>query len=85
MPSNYPKFDQKINEHILSSRMQLSRPRTGTVVAYDKTSNEITVILESQYSDTIGNIVNKIPCPTTYRNTNCSSRARRQMYHRFQG
>lgn len=73
MPSNYPKFDQKINEHIQSSRMQLSRPRTGTVVAFDKNSNMLTVLLESQYSDTIGNIVDKIPCPTIYRNTNgCS-------------
>ena len=72
MPSNYPKFDQKINEQILSSRMQLSKPRTGTVVAYDKNSNTITVILESQYSDTVGNIVDKIPCPSTYRDTDGS-------------
>lgn len=77
MPSNYPKFDQKINEYIQSSRMQSSRPRTGTVVEYNKTLNTVTVLLESQYSDTIGNIVDKIPCPTIYRNAGSCSRARR--------
>ena len=76
MASNYPKFDQKINEYILSSRMQLSKARTGTVVAYEKNSNTITVILESQYSDPVGNIVDKIPCPTTYRDTDGCTRTR---------
>jgi hypothetical protein len=66
VPSNYPKFDQKINDQIIASRMQQSRPRMGTVVEYNRTSNTITVVLESQYSDTVGNIVNKIPCPSTY-------------------
>lgn len=85
MPSNYPKFDQKINDQIQMSRMQQSRSRMGTVVAYEKTSNTITVVLESQYSDTIGNIVDKIPCPSIYRNTSSCSRTRRQVYHSVSG
>lgn len=49
--------------------MQQAKTRAGTVVRYDKISNTVTVVLESQYSDTIGNIVDKIPCPSYYRNT----------------
>lgn len=73
----YPKFDQKINDQIASSRMQQAKTRAGTVVRYDKISNTVTVVLESQYSDTIGNIVDKIPCPSYYRNTNGCARTRR--------
>lgn len=69
MPQIYPKFDQKINEQINSARMQEARSRTGTVVEFNRNNNTITVVLESQHSDKIGNIVNNIPCPSYYRNT----------------
>lgn len=70
MPMNYPKFDQKINEQIQTSRMQQAKNRVGTVASYDKNTNTATVILESQYSDMIGNVVSDVICPMIYRNTN---------------
>lgn len=76
MPNVYPKFDQKINDQITNARMQVSRPRTGTIVSYDRYNDTITVILESQYSDTVGNIVANIPCPSIYRSSVSRARTR---------
>jgi hypothetical protein len=73
----YPKFDQKINDHIISSRMQEQKTRGATVTSYDSISNTITVVLESHSSSMIGNIVDNIPCPSFYRNSNGCSRTRR--------
>ena len=73
----YPKFDQKINDHIMSSRMQEQKTRGATVTSYDSISNTITVVLESHSSSMIGNIVDNIPCPSFYRNSNGCSRTRR--------
>jgi len=73
----YPKFDQKINDHITSSRMQEQKTRGATVTSYDRISNTITVVLESHSSSMIGNIVDNIPCPSFYRNSNGCSRTRR--------
>jgi hypothetical protein len=72
----YPKFDQKINDHIISSRMQEQKTRGATVTSYDRISNTITVVLESHSSSMIGNIVDNIPCPSFYRNSNGSSGTR---------
>lgn len=66
MPINYPKFDQKINDQIQNAKMQGAKSRIATVVQYDRITNNMTVIMESHYSDTLGNIVDKIPCPITY-------------------
>lgn len=66
MPINYPKFDQKINDQITSARMQQAKNRMGTVAQYDRISHTVTVILESNYSDTIGNIVPNVGCPMIY-------------------
>lgn len=70
----YPKFDQKINEQIQSARMQESKTRMATVASYDRIKNTLTLIMESHYSDTIGNIVGDVPCPSIYRSSNCISR-----------
>ncbi len=77
MVNIYPKFDQKINDHIISSRMQEQKTRGATVTSYDSISNTITVVLESHSSSMIGNIVDNIPCPSFYRNSNGCSRTRR--------
>ena len=77
MVNIYPKFDQKINDHITSSRMQEQKTRGATVTSYDRISNTITVVLESHSSSMIGNIVDNIPCPSFYRNSNGCSRTRR--------
>lgn len=77
MVNIYPKFDQKINDHIMSSRMQEQKTRGATVTSYDSISNTITVVLESHSSSMIGNIVDNIPCPSFYRNSNGCSRTRR--------
>lgn len=83
MPQIYPKFDQKINDQISNHQMQQPKTRTATVVAYDKVANQVTLVLDAQYSDTIGNIIDKVNCPVSYRNTNCSTRTRRQVYSWF--
>ena len=77
MVNIYPKFDQKISDHIASSRMQEQKTRPATVTSYDRISNTITVVLESHSSSMIGNIVDNIPCPSFYRNSNGCPRARR--------
>lgn len=73
----YPKFDQKINDQIQSSRMQQAKTRMATVASYDRVKNTLSLIMESQYSDTIGNIVGDVPCPSIYRSSICCSRTRR--------
>jgi hypothetical protein len=74
MPMNYPKFDQKINDQINNFAMQQPKTRMATVASYDKIGHEVTLILESNYSDTIGNIVTRVPCPMVYRSSKCCSR-----------
>lgn len=66
MPIQYPKFDQKINDQIQSARMQQARSRMGTVAQYDKIHNTLTIIIESQYSDTVGGVIENVPCPIIY-------------------
>ena len=44
----YPKFDQKINEQIQSSRMQESKTRMATVASYDRIKNTLTLIMVSE-------------------------------------
>lgn len=75
MPMNYPKFDQKINDQINNFKMQQAKTRMATVAAYDKVGHKVTLILESQYSDTIGNIVSDVPCPMIYRSSACCPRS----------
>ena len=67
MPINYPKFDQKINDQITAARMQQAKTRMATVAQYDRIHHTVTLILESNYSDTIGNIVPNVDCPMIYR------------------
>jgi hypothetical protein len=76
MPINYPKFDQKISDQIQSAHMQRAKTRMGTIAQYDRYSNTAVIILESNYSDTVGNIINKVSCPITYRTTSSCPRAR---------
>ena len=66
MAKIYPKFDQKINEQISTSHMQKSKTRVGTVANYDRIKNTAVIILESNYSNTVGNIIKDVPCPTIY-------------------
>jgi hypothetical protein len=62
----YPKFDQKINNLIQDSKLQESKTRPGTIVEFDKMSNTATVILDEKFGGTVGDIVNRVPCPFTY-------------------
>ena len=71
------ELDKKINEQIQNNRMQQDKNRIGTIASYDKNTNTATVILESQYSDMIGNLVSNVTCPMAYRNADCRSRTRR--------
>jgi hypothetical protein len=64
MAINYPKFDGKIQNQIDVSRMRQSKTRPGVVMQFDKKTNTATVILDDQYSKQLGNIVNKVPCPS---------------------
>jgi hypothetical protein len=63
MPVNYPKFDKKIQDQIDLSGIRTPKTRPGTIMGYDSSSNVATVVLDEQYSDSIGNVVNNVPCP----------------------
>lgn len=83
MAINYPKFDQKINDQINNSRMQRAKTRMATVVQYDSSSHQVTLVMDSHHSESIGNIVSNVNCPSFYRNTKCSTRTRGQVYSRI--
>lgn len=76
MAINYPKFDKKIDEQIQSAHMQRAKTRMGTIAQYDKHANTAVIILESNYSDTIGGIINNVSCPIVYRTSDGFSRTR---------
>lgn len=63
MPMNYPKFDKKIQDQIDVSNMRSSRTRPGVIMDYNKVSNTATIILDEQYSDTMGSVIKNVPCP----------------------
>ena len=63
MPVNYPKFDKKIQDQIDYVSMQKSRTRPGIVVSYNRASGTADVILDEQYSESMGNILKDVPCP----------------------
>jgi hypothetical protein len=63
MPVNYPKFDKKIQDQISLSDMQKARTRPGVIVNYDRHQNTAVVVLEDQYSQNIGNVINNVLCP----------------------
>lgn len=65
MPVNYPKFDKKIQEQIDLTNLKSSKTRPGTVMNYDKVTNTATVILDEQFSESIGNILSNVQCPVT--------------------
>jgi hypothetical protein len=73
----YPKFDQKINDQINTAQMQRAKTRMGTIAQYDRNNNTAMIILESSYSDTIGNIIKNVSCPIVYRSSSRCSRTRR--------
>jgi hypothetical protein len=77
MAINYPKFDKKIDEQIQTAHMQRAKTRMGTIAQYDKHANTAVIILESNYSDTIGGIIKNVSCPIVYRNSNGFPRTRR--------
>lgn len=62
----YPKFDQKINSLINDNKLQESKTRPATIMQYDKVSNTATIVLDEKLGGTIGDIVNKVPCPFIY-------------------
>lgn len=63
MPQNYPKFDKKIQDQIDLSQMRQSRTRPGIIMDYNKVSNTATIILDEQYSETMGSVIKNVPCP----------------------
>jgi len=63
MPVNYPKFDKKIQNQIDNSAMQKSRTRPGIIVNYDRVNSTADIILDEQYSDSMGNVLKAVPCP----------------------
>jgi hypothetical protein len=63
MPGNYPKFDKKIQDQIDNVSMQKSRTRPGIIVSYNKASSTADVILDEQYSESMGNVLKNVPCP----------------------
>jgi hypothetical protein len=76
MAINYPKFDQKINDQIQTAHIQKSKTRLGTIAQYNRSNNTAVIILESSYSDMVGNIINNVSCPIVYRSSSCCPRTR---------
>ena len=66
MPINYPKFDQKINDQVSLNKFQDSKPRPGTIMSFDRTNNTAVVVLDEKYSNTVGNMFARVPCPFSY-------------------
>lgn len=64
MPVNYPKFDKKIQEQIDSSLYRSSKTRPGTIMGYDSSTNLATIVLDEQFSNTAGNVIRSVPCPS---------------------
>jgi len=65
MPTNYPKFDKKINDAIVTHEMQKAKTRPGVIMSYDKVTNTAIVVLEDQMSNSVGNIIKNVVCPYT--------------------
>jgi len=63
MPVNYPKFDKKIQDQIITTEMQKARTRPGVIMSYDKVTNTAVVVLEDQHSDSVGNVIKNVACP----------------------
>jgi len=63
MPANYPKFDKKIQEQIDINNMKMARSRPGMIMSYSKSNNMATVLLDEQYSGTMGSVIRDVPCP----------------------
>lgn len=63
MPTNYPKFDNKIQTQIDESRMRQAKTRPGVIMSFDIRTNSASVILDDQFSGQMGNIIHSVPCP----------------------
>jgi hypothetical protein len=66
MPANYPKFNQKIQDHIDQNLIVQQKNRFGTIMAFDKHTNTATILLEDVNSELIGSVLHRVPCPLTY-------------------
>lgn len=65
MPVNYPKFDKKIQDQIDLTSLKTAKTRPGTIINFNKYNNTATVVLDEQFSDSIGNIVTNVYCPVS--------------------
>lgn len=65
MPVNYPKFDKKIQDQIDLSSIKSSKTRPGIIMSFDKLANTAVVVLDDQYSGSVGNVINHVHCPFT--------------------
>lgn len=63
MPTNYPKFDNKIQTQINESRMRQAKTRPGVIMSFDMKKNSASIILDEQNSSQTGNILYDVPCP----------------------
>jgi hypothetical protein len=63
MPANYPKFNQKIQDHIDQNLIIQNKNRFGIIVSFDKYTNTAKIILEDVNSELLGSVLNKVPCP----------------------
>lgn len=63
MPANYPKFNQKIQDHIDQNLMIQNKNRFGIIISFDKHTNTARVLLEDVNSELLGSVLDKVPCP----------------------
>lgn len=63
---NYPKFEQKIRDKIVSPmQAQQALSGYGIVMSYDTFTNTATVLMAQPGSDQIGQYLTNVPCPST--------------------
>lgn len=57
------KFDQHIQGQINQANHEKSTSRYGIIMSYNSDDNTATVLLSSPDSDSMGDLVRKVPCP----------------------
>lgn len=60
-----PKYKQHLQQTIQQASAELAKPRHGIIVGYDYLNNTASVMLSSPDSETPGDIIKNVICPST--------------------
>lgn len=59
-----PKYRQHLQQSIQQANSELAKPRYGIIVGYDYKTNTASVLLSSPDSDSPGDIIRNVMCPS---------------------